>query len=322
MLQCMNHANIKKTHKELLVNTLPYMKRHNLCIVATHCIIPVLSILAVLFCSCYKEGNEPEAITRQEQDSITIVNAVWKETQIREGVKLKTADLHIFQSNQAIYLVEVDISAPDVIYAVSVPPDFVTTSTQAIEHDATVAINGTYFWGDYSSTDSRHFIKVDNVIRYYTQDTEFSTRATGIITITGNSVDISDWNSEKEKNKAGEAAYAMVSGPLIIDNGLPVKMWDNAFVYNRHPRTFMALKKGKIILGVVDGRDEPRAYGMNLTELMFFAKKLEYSDLINLDGGGSSTLYVKGYDADGVVNTPSDGKERAIKSIFYIKNKK
>jgi exopolysaccharide biosynthesis protein len=57
---------------------------------------------------------------------------------------------------------------------------------------------------------------------------------------------------------------------------------------------------------------------MSLMELKFFAEVLGYSDLINLDGGGSSTLYVKGQGTNGVVNVPSDGKERPVKSIIYF----
>jgi exopolysaccharide biosynthesis protein len=298
------------------------MKRYNQGFYTFNYSIVFLFILLSFFFSCSKEKEEPKTITQHERDSTTIVNAVWKEIIIKDGVKLKNTSLSILNSTQAFYIVEVDTSMANVVFAVAVPPGYVTTSEQAITHNAIVAINGTYFFGDYSSNDSRHFVKVDNVVNYYTQDAEFATRATGVISVTHNIVDISDWSREKEKNNAGEAEYAVVSGPLIIDNGIPVKTWDNNFVYDRNPRTFMAIKKGKVILGVVDGRDEPRAYGISLTELRFFAKVMGYSDLINLDGGGSSTLYVKGYDADGVVNVPSDGSERTIKSIFYIKNKK
>lgn len=298
------------------------MKRYNRGFYTFNYSIVFLFILLSFFFSCSKEEEELKIITQPERDSITIVNAVWKDTIIKDGVKLKNTSLSIFNSTQAFYIVEVDTAMANVVFADAVPPGYVRTSEQAIAYNAIVAINGTYFFGDYSSNDSRHFVKVDKVVKYYTQDAEFATRATGVISVTHNVVDISDWNREKEKNNAGDAEYAVVSGPLIINNGISVKMWDNNFVYDRHPRTFMALKKGKVFLGVVDGRDEPRASGISLTELRFFAKVMGFSDLINLDGGGSSTLYVKGYDADGVVNVPSDGSERTIKSIFYIKNKK
>jgi exopolysaccharide biosynthesis protein len=201
---------------------------------------------------------------------------------------------------------------------VAVPETFAITSEQAMNNNALVALNGTFFFGDYSSTDSRHFVKIDNEVKYHTQDHEFNTRASGVVTITENFVDISGWTRKKETKNAGEAEDAMVSGPLILDNNAQVDMWDNAFIHNRHPRSFVASKSGMIVFGVVDGRDVPRAYGMSLTELRFFAEISGYSDLLNLDGGGSSTLYVKDQGIDGIVNTPSDGKERPVKSIIYL----
>ena len=284
-----------------------------------------LFILLGLSFSCSKSKEEelpPKKLTSLQKDSITIVNSKWRETAIKDGVNLKITSLPIFNSAQVIHIVEVDTAIANVVFAVTVPVDYVRTSTQAIEKNAIVAINGTYGYSNDSGKFSRHFVKVDNVVKYYTQNHEFATRATGIITVTNNFVDISYWNKDKERGKAGSAQYAIVSGPLILDDDKEVEMYDNNFVYDRHPRTFMALSKGKVILGVVDGRDQPRAYGMSLLELRFFAETMGYTDLINLDGGGSSTLYVKGYSYSGVVNRPTDATgERTVKSVFYIKNK-
>ncbi len=61
---------------------------------------------------------------------------------------------------------------------------------------------------------------------------------------------------------------------------------------------------------------------MNLYELQVFLYNLGCSDAINLDGGGSTTIWTK---EKGVVNTPSDKKgERPVANaliILAIKNK-
>jgi exopolysaccharide biosynthesis protein len=76
----------------------------------------------------------------------------------------------------------------------------------------------------------------------------------------------------------------------------------------RHPRTAVAIKDDKILLITVDGRNE-KAAGMSLFELAGFLKWIKAGDAVNLDGGGSTTLWVRGYAEGGVVNHPSDNRK-------------
>ena len=45
---------------------------------------------------------------------------------------------------------------------------------------------------------------------------------------------------------------------------------------------------------------------MSLSELASFLKWMGMDDAVNLDGGGSTTMWVKGFADGGVVNHPSD----------------
>ncbi len=78
----------------------------------------------------------------------------------------------------------------------------------------------------------------------------------------------------------------------------------------RHPRTALGLSPdGKTLyLVVVDGRSK-KATGMSCGELSKLLLELGAWNATNLDGGGSSTMFVRG---QGVVNTPSDGVERVV----------
>nr|MCU0326223.1 phosphodiester glycosidase family protein [Spirosomataceae bacterium] len=82
----------------------------------------------------------------------------------------------------------------------------------------------------------------------------------------------------------------------------------------------------KLLLITVDGRSN-QAYGMNLHELTFLTQKLNCKNAINLDGGGSTTMYIAEQPFNGVVNYPSDNKlfdhegERSVSNIIYIKKK-
>jgi len=66
---------------------------------------------------------------------------------------------------------------------------------------------------------------------------------------------------------------------------------------------------------------------MTLHELTFVAQMLGCKDAVNLDGGGSTTMYVKGQNEDGVVNYPCDNKqfdhkgERAVSNVVMILKK-
>jgi hypothetical protein len=75
------------------------------------------------------------------------------------------------------------------------------------------------------------------------------------------------------------------------------------FVQARHPRTVIGLDaRGFIWLIAVDGRQPDYSIGMHFADLQRLADRLELTDALNLDGGGSTTMVVK----DQVVNRPSD----------------
>ena len=89
-----------------------------------------------------------------------------------------------------------------------------------------------------------------------------------------------------------------------------------AFAETRHPRTAVAkLKDGKFLMVTVDGRQPGVSVGMSLQELAEYLLSLGAVDAMNLDGGGSTTMYLDGK----VVNTPSDKEgERKIGDAIVV----
>jgi predicted chitinase len=75
-----------------------------------------------------------------------------------------------------------------------------------------------------------------------------------------------------------------------------------------HPRTAVGLsEKGRYVwLLLVDGRQEKLSEGLSITELGDWALSLGITDLLNLDGGGSSTLVLQDNNTSEhkVINTP------------------
>src|SRR5690606_32557513 len=95
---------------------------------------------------------------------------------------------------------------------------------------------------------------------------------------------------------------------LLVKDGRQQQLAKNAFNDNRHPRTAIALKGNKLILCTVDGRNA-NSQGLNLEELSKILRWYGCHDAMNLDGGGSTTMYIKGQPDEGIVNYPSDNKQ-------------
>lgn len=124
------------------------------------------------------------------------------------------------------------------------------------------------------------------------------------------------------------------SAPLLISDGVPVgkyfvsrKEGDKSDLESEHPdrhqasfgpRTaFAKTANNHLILITVDGRS-PRAQGINAEELTdLLLNWLDATDAINMDGGGSVTMFVRGATPTGVVNYPSDQRKADINNFFH-----
>ena len=99
-------------------------------------------------------------------------------------------------------------------------------------------------------------------------------------------------------------ANALQAHPLLLQNG-EIVCQDTS--KSRHPRSLIGVTpQREVIVAVVDGRNKANAGGVTLQEAAILMQSLGCLDALNLDGGGSSTLYTKTL---GVVNHPSDNKK-------------
>ncbi len=110
----------------------------------------------------------------------------------------------------------------------------------------------------------------------------------------------------------------VVSGkPDLLRSGtVSASQHGTDFCTTRHPRTALGLSQdGKTLyLVVVDGRSTA-SVGATCTDLANLLKGLGAHHAVNLDGGGSSAMFVKG---QGVVNRPSDGSERVVANHLAV----
>ncbi len=81
----------------------------------------------------------------------------------------------------------------------------------------------------------------------------------------------------------------------------------------RHPRTAIGWSDREFFFIEVDGR-QASSVGMTLDELASYCSKLGCREAMNLDGGGSATLWFDGE----VRNNPCDGQERPIANSLVL----
>ena len=230
-------------------------------------------------------------------DSVALVNADWRILKSPDGMICKKADLKLWNTDQEISYVEFQ---PGKYHPYIVQFDKRTPVRKISKQtDAKAAINGGYFVTKTQKAIANDFLKV--------QDSIYATaggwgNAAVAIDKDGN-LHFSMWGNTEE-NMKWQQQYPDVLGvgPLLLLDNQTITPWNGAN-QDRHPRSCIGTKPdGTIVMFVVDGR-QPGADGMSFPELAYTAHILGLNSAINLDGGGSSTLWC---DGSGNVNHPSD----------------
>lgn len=110
----------------------------------------------------------------------------------------------------------------------------------------------------------------------------------------------------------------VVSGkPDLLRNGaVTTTQHTGSLCTVRHPRTALGMSQDNktLYLVVVDGRST-LSVGMTCGELATLMQGLGAYNAANLDGGGSSSMYVAG---QGTVNRPSDGTPRVVANHLAV----
>ena len=127
-----------------------------------------------------------------------------------------------------------------------------------------------------------------------------------------------------DKAKFWDVAYAMHAGPILIANSeLNITTEDEVFfntpVDGVQPRSAIGYNdNGDIIMMVVDGR-QVDSRGVYLKELALLMSQFKCHEALNLDGGGSSAIFIDGI----LVNRPIglSTQREVMSSIAVISSK-
>lgn len=200
-------------------------------------------------------------------------------------------------------------------------------SSVAEQNGAFAGVNGTYEPdGSYFKANNKFYIEnelAEGDLRFWKHE--------GALFFDDKTGEMSIKYATDSEYRASKVPNIISGSPILIDSFRPVgetfvgdleNVVLDSLEYEdyrrhqgvRHPRTALALtKEGRLLLITVDGRQKDKgAAGMSAKELtQFIAKYFAPKSALNIDGGGSTTMWMKGSNADGsgVVNFPSDNRK-------------
>lgn len=282
-------------------------------------------LICLAFCIQAEAGNI-------RKDSLAFVNADWEVTELGHGAEAMHANINMFDSQQSISVIKYP-SRRFRTKLVNSPGNMAgKTSVIANREDAVAAINGGYF--DMAQLLPCVYFRTGDDVYGQTSPSE-AFRVNGVIGTKdkrGRKVMIACCSPSEYDEVADKWHSVMASGPMLLDeeeilvpeftetdeNGKGI----DAFNDYRHPRSVIGYDdKGNVFLVVIDGRHPGRGDGASIYETALICRFLGMKDAINLDGGGSSSLWSREL---GVLSHPSDNKifdhegERTVPDIIGI----
>lgn len=285
-------------------------------------------------------------------DSLAFADATWTVTDLGKGAQAMYAQIPMFYSTQSICVVKYPLKnfRTDILHR----PQDMAGKPSAIGNEigASFALNGGFF--HVKQRIPSVYFREGKQQHGYTHPTELY-RVDGIMGFKdrkGRKADIAAVADTTLYDMASRGwKEAMASGPLLILDGeiaVPLLMGDKAdganvsamadeqkqgskirthyssaqFYDKRHPRAaFGTDDKGYAYLVVIDGRFKGKADGATIYETAYICHLLGMTDAINLDGGGSTTLWT---EKTGVLNHPYDNKkfdhegERSVPNLIVV----
>jgi exopolysaccharide biosynthesis protein len=250
---------------------------------------------------------------------------MYRQTKVDGAFHIHLKSDTLFGSKQEIHLLMVPKNKyrrlP--VFVGYAPGELMTTSALSEKYDAEAAINGGFFDRDKGGSVC-YFETGNRVVSRTCPEGDKWAKSRGVVNgalvLFGNdSLVIEPARSEETYEKSQAESAVMVAGPLLIYQSKRQPLPNVSLSNDRNPRTCVGVNDRFIILATIDGRSATAA-GMTLAETQKFFERLKCTSALNLDGGGSTALWIKG---PGVVNHPSDREgERPVSDIVFVKRER
>lgn len=307
--------------------------------------------LTVLLLSGFRPVSHPCNENVHDSDSLAILQADWMITALDKGAEARYAQIQMFSSTQSISVIRYPAARfrTEILHR----PGKMAGKPSILgkEVGAMLAINAGYFHVK-PRTPSVYF-RIGKEIYGKTHPTEVY-RVDGVVGFKdkkGRKMKIAYSDTTQYDAVAGKWHTVIASGPMLVVDGkivVPVLMGDREerdrdnvkamkkeqkegsktrthyssaqFYDKRHPRAAVGTDEdGNIYYVVIDGRFKGKADGASIYETAYICKMLGMTQAINLDGGGSTTLWS---EQTGVLNHPHDNRkwdhdgERAVPNLI------
>lgn len=247
------------------------------------------------------------------QDATALRDAEWIEREVGAGVVWRRTRTRLFAAPQSLNVLVVDRARarePGTIQvAAPRPAARVFTSTLAVSAGALGAVNGGFFDLKTGAADGLLVVEGEALAA------QSAARKVALVVQKSGAPDIVPARDVDLRT----VRSALAAGPWLMKDGEPVP--HGRAEDPRHPRTAVGMtREGALVFVTADGRDDAAA-GLSLTELRGVMQALGCADALNLDGGGSTTMWLSGR---GVVNYPCDDRrfdhagERAVGNAITI----
>ncbi len=264
-----------------------------------------------------------------QNDSIALVRAAWEVDTLAPGLVYKNMHFRqkeLFASNQHICILEM---RPDTPFTLAFCHDknLGYTSAMAAQHNAIAAVNGSFF--DMVYHHPICFLRIQGQQKGTNENRQTPFRKYyqyGTLVLDKGKAKILKTDSLRTWEDHLNYTDVMTAGPLLMLNGKKEPMrTDRTFVTLRHNRTAIGIKPdGTVILLTADGRFK-ESEGLSLDELCSVLQWLGCASILNLDGGGSTTCYIR-KQGRGIVNYPSDnnkfdhkGERKVSNAVLIVK---
>lgn len=193
----------------------------------------------------------------------------------------------------AMITVDMDAVNCQIATAVMVGANKAPLATIAVENYGVIGgINGGYFAGAKPIGILRRQGHTDNA-KFWPQRSAFGWNEKGE-TIFIDGKEVASISSDSRFDKYTEMLQA---GPLLLKNGEYADNTENIrenVLNMRHPRTIVGTDGKRVMWAVIDGRDNMHSVGATIEETRKVCKWLGMTTALNLDGGGSSSLWWRG----------------------------
>lgn len=260
-----------------------------------------------------------------DQNKVATYN--WTTNTVKPGVTYKSGKFSLFGTTmRSIYVLDVSLNANNSL-GIGFSTTNAATTNMCNDYNAVAGVNAGYFPFPGAS-DKDPYIRINgatvqdghlNVSPIFTNAALIINNNVATImkfTAAGNNL-----NLDAAALPVATAQNVIVCGPILITaDELEAQNMSSTHNTSSAARTGIGVTADgkRVFMVVID--TGAGVTGVTTPQLAKILQALGAVDAMNLDGGGSSTMFVKDLNATGLANAPSGGTyQRPVRSVIYVK---